>query len=78
MAELRESQRVGDKNTGIFLTIIFALARMAGLSKGPNRDLESKTSKAMDGAIAGGVSVDETLDAMDAGMTSGTNEKHKG
>jgi hypothetical protein len=51
---------------------------MAGLSKGPNRDLESKTSKAMDGAIAGGVSVDETLDAMDAGMTSGTNEKHKG
>lgn len=73
-----ESQKPIDKNTGIILTIIFALARMVGLSKAPNRDLESKTSEVMDSAIAKGVSVAETLDAMDAGMTSGTNDKHKG
>lgn len=73
-----ESQKPIDKNTGIILTIIFALARMVGLSKAPNRDLESKTSEVMDSAVAKGIPVNETMAAMDAGITSGTIDKLKG
>lgn len=72
-----DHQNSADKKTGIFLTVIFSLARLAGLSSPPRRDMETKTSQAMNAALENGVSFDETVDSLEAGLQSGINSRTK-